>query len=43
VVFDPEAVGDDAGFSVQARLEVRHPSGEVGDAGMAVVIGDILA
>src|SRR5690349_14428994 len=42
LVLDPEAVGDDEGLLVQARLEVPHPPGEVVWAGMAMVIGDVL-
>src|SRR5215210_3531981 len=42
-VFDPEAVGDDVGVSVQAHLEGPHPPDQVHGAGMTVMIGDILA
>src|SRR3712207_7760136 len=34
--------GDDEGLLVQARLEVRHPLGQVLGARMAMVIRDIL-
>src|SRR3954469_20982519 len=42
-VFDPEAVGERTRVLVDADLEVRHPPGQVLGAGMAMMIGDVLA
>jgi hypothetical protein len=42
VVLAPEAVSDDEGLSVQARLEGRSPPGQVVGAGLAGVIQEDL-
>ncbi len=43
VIFDPEAVRNGAGISVQPRLERRHAAAQIRQAGMAAVIRHILA
>src|SRR5215216_2745842 len=40
---DPEAVGERTRVLVDARGEGPHPPGQVVSAGMAMVIGDVLA
>src|SRR4051794_33260109 len=43
LILDPESVGESAGVSIDARLELGDAAAEIVRCGVAVVVGHVLA